>query len=315
MLDSKFFFTLVGLIITVFALCNTNMSPAINEGFWGVSMPRTVKVMREVKPNGTGCGGYGLQNNYQAMLGSEKFFSNPSFQGLLSPRMDGMFQPGANIRYNMPSYQNTAVPCDSLAMADMAEAKYGNSRENFGGNGCKPGCSVAKCGKGGVSLGGQASQMAPSHSISSDPNYTAAMDQVYNSDHTIKSIGDLLPVDNMTTVNSLGEMEQPIVYDRYIYANAKSNLYAQGCPIRGDLAIVPCSGNWFSVHPNPSIDLNPGAMNVMGGNNNDSTKAIGELINATSGGYKTAIAGVNMSNQFSTNTSALGGDIHVTGFI
>lgn len=32
MLDSKFFFTLVGLIIAVFAICNTNMTP-VSEGF------------------------------------------------------------------------------------------------------------------------------------------------------------------------------------------------------------------------------------------------------------------------------------------
>ena len=33
MLDSKFFFTLVGLIVAIFAICNINIKPNINEGF------------------------------------------------------------------------------------------------------------------------------------------------------------------------------------------------------------------------------------------------------------------------------------------
>jgi len=330
MLDSKFFFTLVGLIVAVFAICNTNMSPSINEGFWGNSgSPRTVKVIREVHPRGPdgkpGRGGYSLQNNYQSMLGNEKYVSRPSFQGILSPRFSNV-DYGANIRYNMPSYANQGSPCDALAMGDMAKEGYHDtrvqSRENVGcnkgscGGGCGDGCGVAKCGKGGVSLGGQFSNTAPP-AMSSDPNFQAAMNKIHNFDHTQSVVTDgLVPVGDMTTINALGAVEQPIVYDRYIYANQKSRLYAHGDPIRGDLPITPSGGNWFSVHPHPNIDLNPGAMNVMGGFDNATSRAMAELINATSGGYDKTIAGVdlNMVNQFSTNVSAAGGDIHVTAF-
>lgn len=38
MLDSKFFFTLVGLIVAVFAICNINMKPNINEGFGSLNV-------------------------------------------------------------------------------------------------------------------------------------------------------------------------------------------------------------------------------------------------------------------------------------
>jgi hypothetical protein len=296
MLDSKFFFTLIGLLLTVFAICNTNMSPAINEGFWGNPLSTVVR-QREVIPNTKDGRGYSLKNNYQAILGEDAFLTRPNYQGLLSPRMDGMFQAGANIKYNMPSYDNLAVPYDSLAMADMAEAKYGHSRENYG--------SAPKCGKGGVSQSGDDSM-----------SFNSQMEDIYNSDNTTKSIGDMVSVGDMTTVNSLGELEQPIIFDRFIFANAKSNGQALGCPIRGDLPIAPCtSGNWFNVHPVPSRDLAAGAMNVMGGNSNENTVAMADLMHKTSGGYKTAISGVDMTGEFGTMTTALGGDINVTRFV
>lgn len=334
MLDSKFFFTLIGLIVAVFAICNTNMSPAINEGYWG-NPARTVRVVREIIPPGpdgkAGPGGYSLQNNYQSMLGHQKFVSYPNFQGNLSPRfMSGSYGP--NISYNMPSYRNQGVPCDSLAIADMAKECYstksngsgrgGGSRENYDGcsagrcgDGCGAGCGVAKCGKGGISLGGLASNKPTA--ISHDPNFTSAMNQIRDSEYNTEVLSDgLVPVGDMTTINSLGEVEQPLIYDRFIYANAKSNLYAQGDPIRGDLPIVPCSGNWFSVHPTPNIDLNPGALNVMGGHDNGTAQAMAALINATSGGYDTTIGGVdlNMSNSFETSLSGANGDIIVSSF-
>lgn len=322
MLDSKFFFTLIGLIVAVFAICNTNMSPAINEGFWGLPQ-RKLKVMREVHPkdaNGNPtCGGYSLQNNYQAMLGNQKFLSYPNFQSKLSPRIDGTNQYGSNIRYNMPSINNQAVPCEPFG--DMAKANYtgGKTRENFCasgtcGEGCGGGCGIAKCGKGGTSLGGSS---GPPASISHDPNFTTAMNQLRDSEYNTDIISNgLLSVGDMTTINAAGEVENPIIYDRLMYANQSSRLYAQGDPIRGDLAITPCGGNWFSVHPNPAIDLQSGALAVLGGFDNSNTKAMAELINASSAGYQTTISGidVNMANSFETSLHNAGGDIQVTSF-
>jgi hypothetical protein len=301
MLDSKFFFTLVGLVVAIFAICNTNMSPAVSEGFWN-GPARAIRVMREVHPQGSTQGGYALQNNYQAMLGNDKFYSQPNFQGLLSPRMSGSVDYGANIRYNLPSYKNQGVPCDALGMADMAKEGYENTSENF-------------CSKGGVSLGGQVSMNAPHH-ISTDPDYADAMNKIYDSDHTTHAISDgLLAVGDMTTINAAGQVEMPHVYDRYIYANRQSRLRSLGDHIRGDLSIVPHSYGWFNVSVNPSLDLHQGAMNVLGGPDNGTALDLGELQYATSGGYQTISGGVNMANSFATTLGAGMADVQVHAFV
>jgi hypothetical protein len=318
MLDSKFFFTLVGLVVAVFAICNTNMSPAVSEGWWGTPAKKW-KVVREVQPSGGGSA-YTAKNNYTSMLGSNNanypFIQRPNYQSILAPRF-GNVDYGANIKYNMPSYENQAVPCDALSFGDMAKENYnGPSREQYECNKgrCGGGCGngVAKCGNGGVSLNGMSQN---SMNISADPTYTSAMNDVYNSSNTISSVGDLVSVGDMTSLNSQGDVSNPIVYDRFIYANQKSRLRAQGDPIRGDLPITPCGGEWFSVHPNPNLDLQAGAMNVMGGSGNETNLALSELIYASSGGAETMIGGINMSTQFATAAGAGGADINVRAFI
>lgn len=308
MLDSKFFFTLVGLIVAVFAICKTNMSPAINEGFWGTSgAPRTVKVMREVHPKG-GHSPYSLQNNYQAMLGNEKFVSRPSFQGLLSPRFSNV-DYGANIRYNMPSYKHQGSPCSPLDMGNMVKEGY---QEDYGcsSGSCGGGCGVAKCGKGGVPLGLPGSDPG---ALSDDPNYVKAMNSVYDS-HGGPAGVSTLAVGDMTTIGADGDVTQPIVYDRYIYANQKSRLRALGDPIRGDLAIVPCNNGWFNPSVNPNIDLHEGAMNVLGGVSNSTANALAELQFVSSGGVEQISGGVDMSNTFSTSLGAGMADVNVSAF-
>lgn len=307
MLDSKFFFTLVGLIVAVFAICKTNMSPSINEGYWSNSgAPRTVKVVREVHHKG-GANPYPLQNNYQAMLGSEKFVSRPSFQGLLSPRFSNV-DYGANIRYNMPSYKHQGSPCSPLDMGNMVKEDYGCSGGSCGG-GCSSGCGVAKCGKGGVPL----DLPSKSKALSEEPDYVKAMNSVYDS-HAAPVGVSTLAVGDMTTIGADGNVTQPVVYDRYIYANQKSRLRALGDPIRGDLAIVPCNNGWFNPAVNPNIDLHEGAMNVLGGVSNSTANALAELQFATSGGAEQISGGVDMSNDFSTSLGAGMADVNVTAF-
>lgn len=285
MLDSKFFFTLVGLVVAVFAICNTNMSPSVSEGFFH---PRNVKVMREVHHDSGR--GYTLQNNYQAMLGNDKFYSQPNFQGLLSPRtFSGDY--GANIRYNLPSHKHLGVPYHPLGMADMAKEDYEHTHENF----------VPSCGKGGVSLDGQVSMN--DHSTHHDFDYT-----------THDGSDGLLPVGDMTTINDEGQVKIHHVYDRLIFSNRHSRLRAHGDPIRGDLPIVPqpiCS----IVAANPNIDLHQGAMNVLGGPDNGTARALGELQYATSGGYQTTSGGVDMTNSFATTLGAGMADVNVQAFV
>jgi hypothetical protein len=306
MLDSKFFFTLVGLIVAVFAMCNSNFASPVKEGWWNSSAPRTIYAQREVG----GKNPYAIQNNWQAMVGSDKFVSYPSMQGMLSPRF-GNYQVGANIRYNPPSYENMSTPCNPLDFGNMAKNDY---KENYGcvsgecDTGCKGGFGMAQCGKGGVSLGNNSN----GGNISMDPAYLKATSGEMP---TLDTTGtDVLAVGDMTTIGADGALKQPIIMDRYMFANLKSNLYAQADPIRGDLAIVPCNTGWFNVSVNPNVDLNPGAMNVMGGVNNDTSKALAELQFATSGGTNQIHAGVDMSNQFKTQLGSGIADINVSTF-
>lgn len=300
MLDSKFFFTLVGLIVSVFAICKTDMSPAINEGFWGNSgAPRTVKVMREVHNNGRHTP-YNLQNNYQAILGNENFISRPSFQGLLSPRFSDV-DYGANIRYNMPSYKHQGSPYSPLDMGNMVKDGY---QEDVGGRG------VAKCGKGGVPLGMPGSGREV---LSEDPNYVDAMNSMYDSHGTPAGVNSLA-VGDMTTLGADGNITQPIVYDRYIYSNQKSRLRSLGDPIRGDLAIVPCKNGWFNPSVNPNIDLHEGAMNILGGTSNVNANSLAKLKFASSGGVDRISGGVDMTNVFSESLGEGMANINVTAF-
>jgi hypothetical protein len=126
-------------------------------------------------------------------------------------------------------------------------------------------------------------------------------------------------LDQASFMTQDGEMKQPIVYDRYMYANRNSRLRGQGDPIRGDLPIVPISGNWFTVSVHPQVDLQQGAMNVLGGVNNETNNALANLIYNTSGGTDTTIGGVdmaqtNMSHQVYGAASAAMGDVQTTSF-
>jgi hypothetical protein len=107
--------------------------------------------------------------------------------------------------------------------------------------------------------------------------------------------------------------KQPIVYERYIYANRNSRLRAYGDPIRGDLPIIPEPPGWFRPSAHPNIDLRQGAMNVMSGEN-ESTRKLQDLIFKSSGKADYTIAGVNLADQTSGFATAGAGDIHLTNF-
>ncbi len=116
-----------------------------------------------------------------------------------------------------------------------------------------------------------------------------------------------------------GEMKQPIVYDRYVYANRRSRLRGQGDPIRGDLPVVPATGNWFTPSVHPNIDLHAGAINVLAGVKNETNQKLADLIYNASGSGDTTIGGVDMApvNMSSQVTGALGaaqGDVQMTSF-
>lgn len=128
-------------------------------------------------------------------------------------------------------------------------------------------------------------------------------------------------LDQASFMNQDGEMKQPIVYDRYMYANRNSRLRGQGDPIRGDLPIVPISGNWFipSAANTPGLVLNSGGINVLSGINNETSNATANLIYNASGGTDTTMGGVdmaqtNMSHQVYGAAGAAQGDVFTTSF-
>jgi hypothetical protein len=143
-------------------------------------------------------------------------------------------------------------------------------------------------------------------------NYNEMLNQAYKSAGT--EIVSELPVGDMTTVNADGVEAQPVIFDRYMFANRNSRLRSQGDPFRGDLPIIPAATGWFRPSVIPNVDLQLGAMNVMGGVNNETANNLARMVNAASGGEMTAIGGVNMTNQLQGSLSAAQNDISFTAF-
>ena len=316
MLDSKFLITLVGLIITVVAISNTSFTPTINEGFGGIPS-RTVRVEREVYASeaDVNCGnGRGIPFDYHNMDGSLKFIQRPSFQASLSPRFSNQ-NYGANIKYNMPSYENQGVPYDSMSLGNMAKEGYNsrNIKENYGS-----GSTVTQCGKGGANLNSN-NDIYNSNNISENTSYVKAVNKAYND--TYDSVPtDMLPEGDMSqTIGADGSVVNNFIYDRYIYANQKSYLRSQGDPIRGDLPIVPCKkSGWFNVSVTPHIDLQAGAINVMAGTDNASNRDLMALMALSSGNSGKGLiqGGVDMTQDYTmTGSGGMGRDVSVRSFL
>lgn len=289
MFDSKFISTLIALVVAVIAICNFNTKKvSSNEEFGFGNLPSmTWKVGTVAAPS-----------KEAAMKGH--FVSVPNFQANLSPRFKSESY-GANINYNIPSYENLAVPIEPMTIEPMT---FGNmAKENFTIENYP-----SSCGRGGVdtkSYGGAPMMKADYAS----GNYNELVNQV-NSD--FPSVTNTLPMVDMTALNPQGESVNVYTAQNFIYANRNSRLRSQGDPIRGDLPIVPCAAEWFRPSVQTNIDLQQGAMNVLGGNDNSTTQALAQLINSTSG--DTTIAGVNMATSKDLSTDGMMSTVNVTAF-
>jgi len=198
------------------------------------------------------------------VMNKNNIIKTPNFQANLAPRtMPGDY--GINARQRPTSQGNLAVPVDPLSHADMAE------------------CGYAGCAK------------RQAQSVNCPDG-----DCLVNSDNATTLHGMMPKPSTMKVVDATGQAAEVVCYDRYIVANNNSRLRSQGDMIRGDLPIQPCSTGWFQVSANPAIDLQQGALAVMGGVNNQTAQDLASLINCTSGGADTTIGGVDMSNQFGT---------------
>lgn len=331
MFDGKFLCTLTALIIAVVAICNFNPSngnPIVENLAMLPSFVRRPEVLARHKGNTTLLqdtynqklwnNSTGLATNLSSAPGiaSPEFFQTPgTFQSNLSPRFANT-QFGSQIRYNAPAFKNMGVPKTPLGYANMAKENY---TEDYGCGSCGggAGCFAADC-------AGPAKSQSPIScgAGSAPPNMKAdylngnareVLSETIDKHPASDGFTDSLPIGNMSTVNNMGEqLDNVIVYDRLMFANRNSTLRSQGDWIRGDLPIVPCNTGWFQVSVDPSIDLNQGAMNVLGGVKNETAGALANIINTTTG--SSTIGGINMSQQELASVGASGNDIHVTAF-
>lgn len=276
----------VGVAVVGLIMLNKSEGMASKEHFWNIPA-RTWKVEKM----------YSDPSSYSSsQSGNAKgdYFQSPHFQSLLSPRFSNV-NYGPNLRTQFPAYSQMGVPKNPLGYPSKKPSVQG----------------------GGVPLN-VFSSMENNNNSYANGNFDKTVNDVR------KASGGPIATDTVatgigSTLGPDGEIQQPIVYDRYIYANRKSRLRSGGDPIRGDLPIVPDSGNWFTPSVHPNIDLQPGAINVLAGVNNDTSKQLANIIYNASGRANTTIGGVDMAgfnlaqqNLFSTNNA--GGDIAVRSF-
>ena len=292
--SSKIFLTIISLIVTILALTTfTAGDKPIRENFWGA--PGFKALQLPVVSSDNGKVQHGVQQNYNG----DMYQTAGQWQSQLSPRFFSESY-GANISYNPPSIENMAVPCNPLTFNNM-------TRENYAGCGSCSG-SPANCSVGGSQ---------PPGNTDSGHGQTEMQSQAARGALESVPTSSELPSGDMQSIDASGDMQNAIVYQRYIFANQKSRYWQNGDPIRGDLPIVPSQTGWFrpSVHPN--IDLRSGALAAMGGNNNDTAQQLYNLQIQSSGGSNTAEGGENLS---SLNTGAQGavsnslGDVQFTAF-
>ncbi len=224
---------------------------------------------------------------------SSDFYSVPgTYQAMVQPRQAGMVDYGADIRYNFPAQKLLGASYGSLNYASMM------GDQNTGrGAGCTH-SSEGYCGS---------------------CNGAASVTENYGNSLSQRLPSSSLPVQGMAnalSVNALGDMSNnPVVYDRYMFANQKSRLAAMGDPIRGD--IVPTStipSGWFTPSVQPQIDLQSGAAMVMNGVDNSTSKQLLALKTAASAGALDTGSGINYAVQKSAFAGNQQGDIIWTAF-
>lgn len=293
--------SIVLLVLVVLALVGYTVykKKYMKENWWGGNLPSVgYKVMPEAKFAN------GMVSSLADQVGgkiaadsvSYPFVSVPSFQSLLAPRFNSTGY-GPYITYNLTDYKNQGVPCNPLGYGKMAVSE---PFVNINCSQCGGGCGASVCAKSGMDL-----SSIPTVGINNTRqalNYETAMSAMTN-DTT-------LPVDTIEVASMSSPDGEIVVMDRYMYANKKSRLYGNSDYIRGDLSIVPEQTGWFRPSVNPLVDLNQGAMNVMGGYDNNTSKDMAAFLNSVSGGAMNVIGGVDLTSQLSNS----GQDLSVMAF-
>lgn len=284
MLDNKFLFTLMGLLLAMLAICKvSNNDNQISENF-GMLPSRTTRV------------------SHSALASDGTHFAVPANYASTA-RFD--FGSGAAVSYDLPAEEHRAASCEPMTFGRMARENY--TKENYGCSSCKGGCKP-------TCKNPQPYMSKPVADASySGGDYDQVLDSINGMEGEVSTNTSLLPAATMTTLGIDGVEDQVQIYSHAIYANRNSRTRGQGDPIRGDLPIVPCQADWFRPSANPSVDLQQGAMMVLAGQNNDVTNSMAQLMN-TSGALNTT-AGVDLSTTTNLESSAFGADLTVTGYL
>lgn len=103
--------------------------------------------------------------------------------------------------------------------------------------------------------------------------------------------------DGLLLTTGEGDIVQPVTYDRFMFSNKRSRLREHGDPIRGDLPIIPHNSDWFRPSVQPHIDLKEGAMQVMGGFDNETNNQLSLLMAASAGNAMQTFGGMNFSGE------------------
>lgn len=300
--------TLTILIVSVVGIlvCSKLAGDKLIEGF--LMYPQTY-IVDSLNAQGTSS----LSGNNQQQLFLNKsnvpVYTVPGqYQSPLAPRFSNTGY-GAYITYNLPEKKNMGVdPTDPMMLAKMVEKPKLKESFNY-----------------------------PPNSSSTD--YQQKYDSLTKpfAPPNEKDIVSELPVQTMATSNG---SDVPLVMDRFIVANLKSYKYGAGDFIRGDLPITPIlpqsdpySAVMFRPSTAPSVDLNPGAMAVMGGAYNENVRDTVQLQLQSNAGLRNTFAGVdwqrnsdtvlgnvemnmnmNQSHNLQSTTAPLYSDISVTQF-
>jgi len=244
------------LIFLVYQISN-NKNKSV-EGY--VNVPRAIRT--EVVNHRQGVAQYG---NNQQQLAPPTFTVPGTFQSPTSPRFSSTGY-GPYINYNMPDVKHLAAdPNNPLTLARMVEPNK-NIKEPFD---------------------------YPTNS----PSAQYQKDRTTLDDNGSET-ANRLPVQTMATSSGDGS-EVPLVMDRFMVANLKSYKYGNADFIRGDLPIVPVlpdadpnSGTWFRPAVTPAIDLNAGALAVLGGAFNENCRQTVQLQMQDNAGTLNTFSGV-----------------------
>ena len=257
--------------------------------------------------------------NRAAAQAGQIFAAPPSLQAMLPPRFNSVGLP-ASITYNLPAEKNLA----SRVSTPFAENVAGNRMHTALGFGT---ATATATGTGATATATTGAPLRENFTRF-DSTGSGRMDQmelntmepsllvnVVGGGSDTKGKDPVFP--NTVGAGDAGgadNADNPVIFDRFITANLSSRLRSQADKIRGDLAIPPCNSGWFQVSVNPAVDLEPGALAVMGGIYNEQCQSISSLVNMASGGTKTAIGGVDMSAAIDTCLAGAGNDVTAIAF-